>query len=77
VLLYTRQNIAVEIQQFALSSAAFQYFKTLKDLIDNNGGSRRICPRPFYRRRHGGKFCLYRPVRNNRRPPRATGHGTS
>jgi hypothetical protein len=38
VLLYTRQNIAVEIQQFALSSAAFQYFKTLKDLIDNNAG---------------------------------------
>jgi hypothetical protein len=38
VLLYTRQNIVVELQQFALSPAAFEYFRTLKDLIDNNAG---------------------------------------
>ncbi|NJB70980.1 hypothetical protein GGR42_001442 [Saonia flava] len=36
--LYTKENIVVEIQQFSLSSSAYKYYKTLKDIIDNSGG---------------------------------------
>lgn len=38
VLLYTKENIMVEVQQFSLTAASYEYYKILKDLIDNNGG---------------------------------------
>jgi hypothetical protein len=38
ILLYTKRNILVELQQFALSEEAYKYYKTLKDLIENNSG---------------------------------------
>jgi len=38
VLLFTKENILVEVQQFSLSVSAYEYYKTLKDIIDNNGG---------------------------------------
>lgn len=38
VLLYTNDNILIELQQFSISSNAYQYFETLKDIVDDNGG---------------------------------------
>ena len=38
VLLYTKENIVVEVQQFSLTPAAYDYYKILKDIVDNNGG---------------------------------------
>ncbi len=38
VLLYTKENVVVEVQQFSLTSAAFDYYKILKDIVDNSGG---------------------------------------
>ncbi|UWX56686.1 DUF4249 domain-containing protein [Maribacter litopenaei] len=38
ILLYTNDNILVQMQQFSISQKAYGYFKTLKDLVDNNGG---------------------------------------
>lgn len=37
-MLYNNENIVVEVQQFAISPAAYEYLKALKDLIDNNSG---------------------------------------
>ena len=36
VLLYTKQNILVTVEQLALTPKAYSYYKTLKDLVDNN-----------------------------------------
>lgn len=36
--LFTKRNILIELQQFALSRSAFEYYQTLKDIIDNNSG---------------------------------------
>lgn len=38
LLLYTKQNMVVEVQQFSLTPAAYDYFKVLKDVVDNNSG---------------------------------------
>lgn len=38
VPLYTKRNILVELQQLSLTPAAHKYYKTLKDILDNNGG---------------------------------------
>ena len=38
VLLYTKENIVVEVQQFSLSAQAFKYYEVLNDIVDNNGG---------------------------------------
>ncbi len=38
VLLLTKENILVEVQQISLSPSAYKFYKILKDLIDNNGG---------------------------------------
>ncbi len=38
IFLYNRKNILVEIQQLSLTRKAYDYFKILKDLVDNNGG---------------------------------------
>lgn len=38
LLLYTKENIVVVVQQLALTPEAHQYYKVLKDLVDNNSG---------------------------------------
>ncbi len=38
IFLYNKKNIAIEIEQLSLSRNAYDYFKILKDLVDNNGG---------------------------------------
>ncbi len=37
-LLYTKENMVVEVQQFAITPAAYDYYKILKDIVDNNSG---------------------------------------
>ena len=37
VVLYTNNDILVEVQQYALSAEGHRYFKTLQDIVDNNG----------------------------------------
>ena len=36
ILLYNKKNVLVELQQFSLSPSAYEYYKKLKDLIDDN-----------------------------------------
>jgi hypothetical protein len=38
VLLYTKENMVVEVQQFSLTPAAHAYYKVLKDIVDNSAG---------------------------------------
>ena len=38
LLLYTKENMVVELQQFSLTPAAYDYYKVLKDIVDNSGG---------------------------------------
>jgi hypothetical protein len=38
IVLYTKRDLLIELQQFALSEEAYRYYKTLKDLVDNNSG---------------------------------------
>lgn len=38
VLLYTKNNILVEVQQFSIPPSTYEYYRVLKDLIDNNQG---------------------------------------
>ncbi len=38
VLLFTKEDILVELQQHSLSREAYRYFLTLKDLTENNAG---------------------------------------
>ncbi|KQC30034.1 DUF4249 domain-containing protein [Flagellimonas eckloniae] len=38
VLLYNKRDILVELRQISLSAAAYQYYETLKDIVDDNGG---------------------------------------
>ncbi|WP_419211424.1 DUF4249 domain-containing protein [Maribacter sp. X9] len=38
VLLTRKTKILVEIQQFSLTPKAYEYYQTIKDLVDNNGG---------------------------------------
>ncbi len=38
ILLYTKENMVVEVQQFSLTPAAYDYYKVLKDIIDNSSG---------------------------------------
>lgn len=47
VLLHTKQNISIEIQQFAISNSAYKYYKVLKDIIDNNGSFNAPPAAPF------------------------------
>ncbi len=37
VILYTKTNILVEVQQFSLSAPAYEYYRILKDIVENNG----------------------------------------
>ncbi|MEO0573324.1 MAG: DUF4249 domain-containing protein [Bacteroidota bacterium] len=37
VPLYTKNDILVEIQQYSLTAEGHRYFRTLKDIVDNNG----------------------------------------
>ncbi len=36
VLLYSKEDIVVEVQQFSLSAKAYDYYSILKDIVDNN-----------------------------------------
>ncbi|MGB5553272.1 MAG: DUF4249 domain-containing protein [Flavobacteriaceae bacterium] len=36
--LYSKKDILVEIQQYSLNPSAYEYYKVLKDIIDNSGG---------------------------------------
>lgn len=38
VLLYTRKNILIEVQQISLTEKEYDYYKVLNDLVDNNSG---------------------------------------
>lgn len=38
VPLYTRADILVELQQFSISPNAYEYYKVLRDIVDNNSG---------------------------------------
>lgn len=38
LLLTRKTKILVQIQQFSLTPKAYKYYRTIKDLIDNNGG---------------------------------------
>lgn len=38
VPLYTKRDILVEVQQFSLSAATYEYYETLKDIVNDNGG---------------------------------------
>ncbi len=38
VLLYQKRNILVQLLQYSLNREAYRYYKTLKDLVDNNSG---------------------------------------
>ncbi|MEM8506580.1 MAG: DUF4249 domain-containing protein [Bacteroidota bacterium] len=37
VLLYTKNDILVELEQYALTAEGHRYFRILKDIVDNNG----------------------------------------
>lgn len=37
-ILYTKEDMVIEVQQFAISASAHEYYKVLKDLVDNNSG---------------------------------------
>ena len=47
VPLFTKQDILVNIQQYSISEEAYKYYKTLKDLIENNGGLNAPLPSPL------------------------------
>ncbi|MEP3207843.1 MAG: DUF4249 domain-containing protein [Maribacter sp.] len=38
LLLHTKENMVVEVQQFSITPAAYQYYKVLKDIVDNSSG---------------------------------------
>ncbi|MEO9510873.1 MAG: DUF4249 domain-containing protein [Flavobacteriaceae bacterium] len=38
VLLYSKKNVLIEIQQLSLSASAYEYYETLKDIANDNGG---------------------------------------
>lgn len=38
LLLHNKENMVVEVQQFALTPAAYDYYKVLKDIVDNSSG---------------------------------------
>jgi hypothetical protein len=38
ILLTRKTKVLVEIQQFSLTPKAYEYYRTIKDLVDNNGG---------------------------------------
>ncbi|WP_185783281.1 DUF4249 domain-containing protein [Croceivirga lutea] len=37
-LLYTKQDMVVEVNLYTINSSAYRYYKTLKDLVENNRG---------------------------------------
>lgn len=38
VPLYTKREILIEVQQFSLTPSAYEYYKVLKDIVDNSAG---------------------------------------
>ena len=47
ILLYTKEDILVEIQQFSLSTSAYKYYKILKDVVNNSGSFNAPPPAAF------------------------------
>lgn len=47
ILLYTKENILVEIQQFSISLSAYKYYKVLKDIVADNGSLNAPPPAAF------------------------------
>lgn len=47
VLLFTKDNVLVELQQFSISPNAYRYLQTLKDIVDNNNGFNSPLPAPL------------------------------
>ena len=47
ILLYTNEDILVEIQQFSLSASSYKYYKVLKDILDNSGSFNAPPPAAF------------------------------
>jgi len=62
--LHNRENIDIELQQFTLSAAAYEYLKTLKDIVDNNSGLNAPLPAALvgnlYNPANGEEFVLGR-----------------
>ncbi|TMM58302.1 DUF4249 domain-containing protein [Maribacter algarum] len=38
LLLFNKENIVIEVQQFSITPAAYQYYKVLQDIVDNSSG---------------------------------------
>jgi len=38
IVLFSRENIVVQLQQFSLTASAYEYYRILQDLVDNNAG---------------------------------------
>ena len=47
VPLYTKQDILIDFQQYSISEEAYKYYKTLKDLLENNSGLNAPLPSPL------------------------------
>ena len=47
VLLYTKENILVEVQQLSLNEESFNYYKILKDIVENSSGLNAPPPAPL------------------------------
>ncbi|WP_299532367.1 DUF4249 domain-containing protein [Ulvibacterium sp.] len=45
--LYTYEDMVVEVQQFSINAAAYDYYKVLKDIVDNNAGLNAPPPAPL------------------------------
>ncbi|RKN79478.1 DUF4249 domain-containing protein [Ulvibacterium marinum] len=45
--LYTYEDMVVEVQQFSINAAAYNYYKVLKDIVDNNAGLNAPPPAPL------------------------------
>ncbi|VXB01810.1 DUF4249 domain-containing protein [Maribacter litoralis] len=48
LLLYKKNKILVELQQYSISPAAYKYFAVLKDIVDDNNGLNAPPPAPLF-----------------------------
>ena len=47
LLLYNKEDMVVEVQQISLTPSAYEYYKILKDIIDNSSGLNAPPPAPL------------------------------
>lgn len=47
VLLYTKENILVDLQQYSISEEAYKYYNIIQDIIENNGSLNAPPPAAF------------------------------